>query len=137
MKANELMVGDWVVFNPNVFIEDEYEERKPCWNTQIKSGEDIDLASEGCFEPIPLTSAIMKANSFSHDVIGCDCHGKWQKIIGIDAINVSDCGIEYKSIHNFSFTFRLQGIQLYYVHELQHALRLCGFNELADNFKIE
>ena len=25
---------------------------------------------------------------------------------------------------------------LQYVHELQHALRLCGLNELADNFKI-
>ena len=23
-----------------------------------------------------------------------------------------------------------------YVHELQHALRICGLNELADNFKI-
>ena len=23
-----------------------------------------------------------------------------------------------------------------YVHEMQHALRLCGLNELADNFKI-
>ena len=27
--------------------------------------------------------------------------------------------------------------QFYYFHELQHALRLCGLNELADNFKIE
>ena len=24
--------------------------------------------------------------------------------------------------------------QIYYVHELQHALRLCGLQELADNF---
>lgn len=24
----------------------------------------------------------------------------------------------------------------HYVHELQHALRLCGLNELADNFKV-
>lgn len=24
-----------------------------------------------------------------------------------------------------------------YIHELQHALRLCGLNDLADNFKIE
>ncbi|MBQ0088527.1 MAG: hypothetical protein KBT27_04250 [Prevotellaceae bacterium] len=28
-------------------------------------------------------------------------------------------------------------IQIKYVHELQHALRLCGLNDLADNFKIE
>ena len=25
---------------------------------------------------------------------------------------------------------------IFYVHELQHALRLCGLNELADNFKV-
>ena len=24
-----------------------------------------------------------------------------------------------------------------YLHELQHALRLCGLNDLADNFKLE
>lgn len=28
-------------------------------------------------------------------------------------------------------------IHIYYVHELQHALRLCGLNELADNFKVK
>lgn len=27
-------------------------------------------------------------------------------------------------------------INIDYVHELQQALRLCGLNELADNFKI-
>ncbi len=26
---------------------------------------------------------------------------------------------------------------LHYVHEFQHALRLCGLNEFADNFKVE
>ena len=25
---------------------------------------------------------------------------------------------------------------IHYVHELQHALRLCGLSELADNFKV-
>lgn len=28
-------------------------------------------------------------------------------------------------------------IKIKYVHELQHLLRLCGLNDLADNFKIE
>ena len=27
-------------------------------------------------------------------------------------------------------------LNLYYVHQLQHAFRLCGFDELADNFKV-
>lgn len=28
-------------------------------------------------------------------------------------------------------------IEFKYVHQLQHALRLCGLDELADNFKIQ
>lgn len=27
-------------------------------------------------------------------------------------------------------------LRIKYVHELQHALRLCGMNDLADNFKV-
>lgn len=25
MEARDLMIGDWVLYDPNVFIEDEYE----------------------------------------------------------------------------------------------------------------
>lgn len=31
----------------------------------------------------------------------------------------------------------LGGVEITYVHELQHALRLCGEDEVADNFKVE
>lgn len=55
MKPNELMVGDWVMYNPNVFVEDEYEPTKECYPTRISNGADIDLAVEGCYTPIPLT----------------------------------------------------------------------------------
>ena len=34
------------------------------------------------------------------------------------------------------YTHSFLRINVFYVHELQHALRLCGLNELADNFKI-
>ena len=37
-------------------------------------------------------------------------------------------GILYKNQYNMC--------NCKYVHNLQHALRLCGFDELADNFKI-
>ena len=44
--------------------------------------------------------------------------------------------------HNDGYDFFLGNVRsvhvgpLQYVHELQHALRLCGLNEIADNFKI-
>ena len=28
LTEKELMIGDWVMYNPNVFIEDEYESTK-------------------------------------------------------------------------------------------------------------
>ena len=34
------------------------------------------------------------------------------------------------------YTHSFLRINVFYVHELQHALRLCGLDELADNFKI-
>ena len=60
LTGKEIMVGDWVMYNPNVFIEDEYEPTKEWFPTQINSGEDIDLAIEGCYTPIPLTTDILK-----------------------------------------------------------------------------
>lgn len=30
----------------------------------------------------------------------------------------------------------MKEIKIKYVHTLQHALRLCGFDELAENFKV-
>ena len=44
LTRKELMLGDWVMYNPNVFIEDEYEPAKDSYPTKIESGEDIDLA---------------------------------------------------------------------------------------------
>lgn len=29
-----------------------------------------------------------------------------------------------------------EDLEFHYVHELQHTLRLCGLDELADNFKV-
>jgi len=34
-------------------------------------------------------------------------------------------------------TCNTTNVRVNYVHQLQHALRLCGLNELANNFKLE
>lgn len=56
LKPSDLMVGDIVFYNPNVFVEDEYEPVKEWEIVEIENGEDIDLAEEGCFFPIPMAS---------------------------------------------------------------------------------
>ena len=151
MKATDLMIGDWVgrVFNDNRIIEDY---RQVDW---IRTGEIgmryCKVWSIGCIEPIPLTHEILERNGFNPDtfltaewekkvyfkefsscVVEPDDSGKyifgttiyWNKKDG-DGSPI-DWGTMYESI-----IYNLQ-----YVHELQHSLRLCGLDELADNFKI-
>lgn len=126
MNSNELMIGDLVMYNPNVFIEDEYEHTHECYVERISSGEDIDLAIDGCFYPIPLTPEILEKNGFDiHETLG-----EWHPSVdGFRFINkYSDEPLEIDACGLY--------VEIRYVHQLQHALRLCGLNDLADNFKV-
>ena len=60
------MIGDYVIFDPNVFNnnEDEYEPTKEPYPCRIESGEQIDKAVNGCYSPIPLTAEVLEKNGF-------------------------------------------------------------------------
>lgn len=95
--------------------------------------------------PIPLTEEILKANGFvMEEERPCKTYRLW----------LGDCyedGFVYIAYHNFDdgqhISLHIEAIpphvlstltiEFTYVHELQHALRLCGLNDLADNFKIK
>lgn len=116
MNNKDLVIGDWVL----------------CNGTPIKLniGQIHNLVCETIWarkhkcEPIPLTDEVLKANGFivnTHQAYlidgifldkGLDGNAYWWQI--------GHCPI--CAINN--------------VHNLQHALRLCGFTELADNFKL-
>ena len=125
MKAADLMIGDWVgrVFDDKRIIEDY---RQVDW---IRTGEIgmryCKVWSIGCIEPIPLTPEILEKNGWKeteywheykngNTIIQCSLHKIW----GI----INEIEIEH---------FKCE-----YVHQLQHLLRLCGLDELANNFKI-
>jgi len=146
MKANELMIGDWVIYNPNVFIEDEYELPKDSYPTKISCGEDIDLAFEDCYSPIPITSEILEKNgfknptlndskltnyvfkaSFEHksplpnvEILRVNYYDgvEWDFYALLGERKSSDCGEQYEYV-----------IIIKYVHELQHALKLAGIDK--------
>ena len=131
MDIKELMIGDWVYYNPNVFIEDEYEPTKPIKITKITSGEDIDLAIEGCYSPIPLTPEILEKNGFKHieriPIMGSEI-GTWRSDkLGGATIKKYLIGIE-KTIFCLIAGHSKIG-DIYHLHELQHALRLCGIEK--------
>ena len=142
MEAKELMIGDKVMVKvlsqiPNTYVLYTWTANDYYRDIQVK--------------PIPLTAEILERNGFNPDTFltaewkrkvyfkefpGCvvepDYLGKyifgttiyWDKEDG-DGLPI-DWGTMYES--------RIYNLQ--YVHELQHALRLCGLNQLADNFKV-
>ena len=128
MKANELMIGDWV-YNPFT--------RK---TLRLTFGRDIDLVEGLCLEPIPLTAEILEKNGFEElmskgkgvaAMFGREVEhtGVWMYCIP-DTFDSVSYVPERKLLH---LKFMEGGItdlhNLQYVHELQHALRLFGIEK--------
>lgn len=119
MKANELMIGDWVALSFDL-LKDSCQPFKAKLNLKnIVAIHDGKLVAE----PIPLTEEILKANGWTYDDIDYAwCLDKFPDL--------------YKHEEGFCNYYDGIEVRLNYVHELQQALRLCGLNELADNFKV-
>lgn len=117
MKANELMIGDWVQDRSGAkikIVNIEYHCTRVLLN-----GEELILA---CFEqanlmPIPLTPEILEKNGFSDNYAYDDLSyaaGATGNIIGVHILG--EGGI-------------MDEMYFKYVHQLQHALRLCGIEK--------
>ena len=145
MKATDLMIGDWVKIKGHL----DYDKVR-----EIAKDENMQLyISFACsatlfrayeFEPIPLTPEILEKNGWSLDPV-LQCYTStplW--LYGEGSINLllqfptkQSAGSlkiidnqKIRSLSDFTWKDRL------YIHELQHALRLCGLDKLADNFKV-
>ena len=112
MKATELMVGDWVL-----------DGKKPAQITGIMCDDLFETTlspSVGgeCITPIPLTDEIMEENFPIYE----------------KGYTVGWWTDEFGNAGPFWFELTANGVQIEiksikYVHELQHALRLCGINK--------
>ncbi len=142
MKATELMIGDWVI--PRIWDADStpskivgihynsYREKDYVDWVDCEVRDELDMND---IKPIPITVEILEKNGFEQT--------------GDSTFSISDDGMRFnvtwwsKTMFNVGFYRRGNNspseqccLNVCYVHELQHALRLCGMNELADNFKI-
>lgn len=132
MKASELMVGDWVNLSKGNFSE----------NRQVGLV-DIEMIAESVYlaEPIPLTPEILEKNGFKFDGSG-QCSMMFlsePRYSEGQRFNIY-VGFKHKTIEVFvahpiekSPNWRkINKAYLEvcgpYVHELQHALRLCGID---------
>ena len=135
MKATELMIGDKVMVKVLSQIPDTYVLHT--WTANDYS-RDIQV------KPITLTPEILEKNGFvqEDDAYMDDIAYKCFCEILTGHYSANDVIVSYDGSKEFTITndlgYPCDEITLYRpkVHELQHALRLCGLNELADNFKV-
>lgn len=138
MKTTELMVGDWVMGSLGdrgrvVAIDDEDNYKTHHGSVRIKYSEDFAANGEWVdkISHIPLTAEILEKNGFKP---GSKEYNSFDPDYFIPGMPHSSFGLELNEGY-FCITDHTL-MRLHYVHELQHALRLCELHELADNFKI-
>ena len=155
MKANELMIGDWVMMDMNYSEDDPMYSRPDYQPYQIRNGEDIDLAEEkNCigdtdvYQPIPLTDDILRNNGFEFTEADkltnkrCFmCHlsrmngeYKYMKtrnkcLIDCAIVGYSDLHKEWQIVQMFGKNMSIDAGNVNSVHELQQAMRLCGIDK--------
>ena len=116
MKANELMIGDWV-FNKNV---NKPMQVYPMMFSQMFHQRPDATTEDYNIFPIPITPEILEANGFTRSKVFVEWKYEddntyilWKPFPWIK-IEMED--------HTVMFPCE-------YVHELQHALRLCGIDK--------
>lgn len=137
MKANELMIGDFVndgTLNIQVDSIDRWAIHFE-YIDQAYADVRTDMRFLVECKPIPLTIEILERNGWTEFF-----YGDYKTDIQRHFRREDDRRLELSLIQgdtSFCTNLALGRIDFFYVHELQHILRLCGLNDLADNFKIE
>lgn len=122
MNCKELRIGDWVMLNGSHYQIEEISQKG--WVHMTRNGIRVNMTTDYLLEvlqPIPITAEILKANGFEEDPEdGTMCWGNkeleevtWRgTILKIDSLSAS-----------------LELVSCMYLHQLQHALKLCGIEE--------
>ena len=136
MKATDLMIGDLVC------LKDDAKSELPLKVDGVLT-DDISLEGEGflggvdgLIRPIPLTPEILKKNGFCF-VKSSDRDTVWNGWWIYENLELGTCCLDREDNWPCCINIDDMNINCEYVHQLQHALRLCGIGDLADNFKIQ
>ena len=134
MKANELMIGDWVKVTHLNKIGKVYR-------IDVANGEGNGWVAvfdgdyhESLFEPVPLTPEILEKNGF----VTNDEQGNWKGYRMYSLFDTNKICIfmlklcEKDSIGEISLDMSPYYIVFKFVHQLQHALRLCGIDKTIE-----
>lgn len=147
MKANELMIEDWVTskkWRENPFQLTRINDDGKYYYGITAKGYYVGPFLIKELEPIPITIEILEKNGFKNDFyeeesvadyhkIRLEGYSLRGKVDGWDNFLITSCNGNIDVVTDFHGEFRGE---LQFVHELQRALRCCKLNELANNFKI-
>ena len=133
IKCRDLMVGDWVT-NEHGLPAQIINVDNLCAYTifEDNKGDEDNEGEPWVFDdyvylpvPIPLTSEILEKNGRKETEY-------WHEYKDDNTI------IQYSlsNIWGIINEIEIEHFKCEYVHQLQHLFRLCGLNELADNFKV-
>ena len=133
MKATDLQIGDWVVYNGDV----EYSNPIKIEGMDIATGmcitSDRDDAGFDGVDPIPLTVEILKKNGFKKQYGNDWCYYKYKdddtskESLYYILYDIDSLYLEIAAFTNASGEYNRMGVC--YVHELQHILKLCGIDK--------
>ena len=129
MKPNELMVGDWVHCAKLDYAPENYVA-----NMQINQLYVADLDTYSFkelkydeIEPVPLTGEILKRNGFRNNKLSHD-EGDWYYNVNLEEVK-GGLWINVVSSRNVLHGRKEFCGLINYVHELQHAMKLCGIEK--------
>ena len=145
MRAKDLMIGDWVYY-----YREEYDQEY----TQITREDMYEMCclpdgEDDRYRPLPLSMEMLEDNHLSlgdnilsvvaetqyYKIENAICIRKTTEIIGnkppVDVWHISIRCDELEMYSGGHIT-----IDLLYVHEFQHVLRIISLADLADNFKV-
>lgn len=136
LTAKDLMIGDWVEMNLSPSTSQQYYFKSKIVVSNLVSlenGYDFDA------KPIPLTPEILDANGLYLANNGYYIFPfKTTTLYFLECRVFEDCVVINleKDLEGTHTGINRVHLIAHYVHELQHALRLCGLAELADNLKL-
>lgn len=135
MKVTDLMIGDLIFINNTphkIQAIDSIDAEILADDNLYYVGEDR-YRSEDKIEGIPITPEILEKNGFVFD---CDfwtiANPRYNNVRMVRYCSIDEDATD-AFLGHWAFD---ENYAIDFVHELQHALRLCGLNEIADNFKV-
>ena len=135
LHAKDLMIGDWVKFPGGAIdkiVDLPFIEGKGLCASFAASATLFPFPISK-IEPIPITPEILKKNGFieNRGITSWKFETKQEDLIDIYGVDDYHLSINIEDTHGpgKGYRYLLYNLVIRYVHELQHALRLCGIEK--------